>query len=77
MQINVSYIYIEDLFKISFYTISDFEQEAGFPVQDGRFLDLSVRGLCTDERGKVHDIDKLLMIGINIKKNFKSSIKLF
>ncbi|CAF1210726.1 unnamed protein product [Adineta ricciae] len=39
----------------------DFEQEAGYPKQDARFLDLSIRGLCTDVYGKVHDIDKGLM----------------
>ncbi|UJR10397.1 hypothetical protein I4U23_014600 [Adineta vaga] len=39
----------------------DFEQEAGFPKQEARFLDLSIRGLCTDIYGKVHDIDKTLM----------------
>ena len=44
-------------------TISDFEQEAGYPKQDARFLDLSIRGLCTDVYGKVHDIDKGLMTG--------------
>jgi hypothetical protein len=51
-----------------FYLIifSDFEQEAGYPKQDTRFLDLSIRGLCTDDYGKVHDIDKDLIIGKNI-----------
>ncbi|CAF1386438.1 unnamed protein product [Adineta steineri] len=39
----------------------DFEQEAGYPKQDSRFLDLSIRGLCTDDYGKVHDIDKGLI----------------
>jgi len=48
---------------------SDFEQEAGYPKQDFRFLDLSVRGLCVDERGKVHTIDKQLMIGMKKNKN--------
>lgn len=40
----------------------DFEQEAGYPKQDARFMDLSIRGLCTDERGRVHNIEKQLMI---------------
>ena len=47
---------------ISFF-YSDFEQEAGYPKQEARFLDLSIRGLCTDAYGKVHDIDKGLMTG--------------
>jgi hypothetical protein len=37
---------------------SEFEQEAGYPKDDGRFLDTSIRGLCTDENGKVHNIPK-------------------
>jgi hypothetical protein len=45
------------------FNFSDFEQEAGYPKQDTRFLDLSIRGLCTDEKGKVHDIHKELIIG--------------
>jgi hypothetical protein len=49
-----------------FNTFSDFEQEEGYPKQVDRFLDLSVRGLCTDERGVVHNIDKGLMTGINL-----------
>ncbi|CAF1584021.1 unnamed protein product [Rotaria magnacalcarata] len=39
----------------------DFEQQAGYPVQDSRFLDLSIRGLCKDNYGSIHNIDKLLM----------------
>ncbi|CAF0890416.1 unnamed protein product [Rotaria sp. Silwood1] len=39
----------------------DFEQEVGYPKQDARFLDLSIRGLCKDDNGKVHNIDKQLM----------------
>ncbi|CAF2375206.1 unnamed protein product [Rotaria sp. Silwood2] len=39
----------------------DFEQEAGYPKQDARFLDLSIRGLCKDDKGKLHNIDKQLM----------------
>lgn len=49
--------------KFYFYKFSDFEQEAGYPKQDVRFLDLSIRGLCTDEKGKVHNIEKELIIG--------------
>ncbi|CAF1246903.1 unnamed protein product [Rotaria sordida] len=46
----------------------DFEQEAGYPRQDSRFLDLSVRGLCKDEKGKIHNIDKGLMT-VAIERN--------
>lgn len=46
----------------------DFEQEVDYPKQDGRFLDTSVRGLCTDEGGKVHNIPKE-MLTVAIERN--------
>lgn len=46
-----------------FFNVSDFEQEAGYPKQEARFLDLSIRGLCKDDYGKLHNIEKQLMIG--------------
>lgn len=49
---------------IKFSFLSDFEQEAGYPKQNERFLDLSVRGYCTDLYGQVHDIEKDIIIGI-------------
>lgn len=40
---------------------SAFEQEVGYPKQDARFLDLSIRGVCTDLEGKEHAIEKDLI----------------
>lgn len=40
---------------------SHFEQETGYPKEDARFLDLSFRGICTDDKGKEHQIDKDLI----------------
>lgn len=39
----------------------DFQQEAGYPKDEGRFLDTSISGLCTDEEGKVHNIPKEML----------------
>ena len=33
----------------------------GYPKQDARFLDLSIRGICTDLKGKEHAIEKDLI----------------
>ena len=40
---------------------SRFEQEAGYPKQDARFLDLSIRAICTTEEGKDVPIEKDLI----------------
>jgi hypothetical protein len=63
MSVNVSHFKFEKKRKILFIYFSDFEQDAGYPKQDSRFLDLNMRGLCTDEKGKVHNIHKELIIG--------------
>ncbi|CAF1334313.1 unnamed protein product [Adineta steineri] len=46
----------------------DFEEEAGYPKQDARFLDLSFRGICTDEKGQQHSIDKDLITKAIIRR---------
>jgi hypothetical protein len=50
-----------------FYYFSDFEQEVGYPKQDARFLDLSFRGICTDDKGIKHNIDKDLITSKHLK----------
>ena len=47
-----------------FSFISDFEEEAGYPIQDGRFLDLSIRGICKDPNGVDHPINKEIIISM-------------
>ncbi|CAF5127978.1 unnamed protein product, partial [Rotaria magnacalcarata] len=44
-----------------------FEQDVNSPTQDGRFLDLSIRGMCLDAQGQQHIIDKDLMTSKNLK----------
>jgi hypothetical protein len=51
-----------------FFYLSDFEQEKGYPKQDARFLTLSLRGICTDDEGKQHNIAKSLMTGKHSRK---------
>ena len=43
------------------FLVSDFEQEAGYPIQDERFLDLSIRGICTDDQDVQHPVAKELI----------------
>ncbi|CAF1239216.1 unnamed protein product [Rotaria magnacalcarata] len=45
-----------------------FEQDVNSPTQDGRFLDLSIRGMCLDAQGQQHIIDKDLMTNAIIRK---------
>ncbi|CAF4043590.1 unnamed protein product [Rotaria sp. Silwood2] len=45
-----------------------FEQEARYPQRDGRFLDLSIRGICTDDDDKQHNIDKDLITKAIIRR---------
>ncbi len=64
-------------FFILFCYFSDFEQESGYPKQVGRFLDLSFRGICTDEKGKQHMIDKDLITSKHRQKKFIDFIVYF
>jgi hypothetical protein len=39
----------------------------GYPKQAARFLDLSFRGICTDDKGEQHNIDKDLITSKHLK----------
>ncbi|CAF0720642.1 unnamed protein product [Rotaria sordida] len=45
-----------------------FEQEKNYPKQDGRFLDLSIQGICIDDDDKNHHIDKDLITKAIIRR---------
>jgi len=45
-----------------------FEQETGYPKQDARFLDLSIRAICTTEGNRDVDIEKDLITKAIIQK---------
>lgn len=50
-----------------FIFFSSFEQEAGYPKAEGRFLDLSIQGICTDDEGQQHMIEKDLITSKNFE----------
>ncbi|CAF0873549.1 unnamed protein product [Rotaria sp. Silwood1] len=45
-----------------------FEQDEKYPQQDGRFLNLNIRGICTDDDDKPHTIDKDLITKAIIRR---------
>lgn len=58
-----------------FVIFSRFEEETGYPKQDARFLDLSIRAICTTEENRDVDIEKDLITSKKqtiemIRKNF-------
>ncbi|UJR35565.1 hypothetical protein I4U23_028318 [Adineta vaga] len=45
-----------------------FEQEMNYPKQDARFLDISIRGICTDDQDVQHNIAKELITNAIIRR---------
>lgn len=52
-----------------FVIFSRFEQETGYPKQDARFLDLSIRAICTTEENRDVDIEKDLITSKKQREN--------
>lgn len=69
-----SYNMIKMQFSFYYYYSSDFEEEVGYPKQSARFLDLSFRGICTDLKGNIHDINKDLITSKHSKNKFTDFI---